>query len=122
MISEPVNSRKLEKEWNYFVKNLSCGISGMKSNGTIKVIRQPQEHEASALPPGLVLESTSNPESSKWLWPQIFMHKIQVIRFGSKSNRWGKTITREPLFVVSEPKPFEWNKETVQLRRVASRD
>ncbi|XP_073060108.1 probable serine/threonine-protein kinase PBL7 [Primulina eburnea] len=55
--------RKVKKEWNYFVKNLSCGISKMKSNGTIKVIREPQENEASALPPGLVLESTSNPES-----------------------------------------------------------
>ncbi|XP_073148705.1 probable serine/threonine-protein kinase PBL7 [Henckelia pumila] len=57
--------RKLKKEWNYFEKNLCCGISRMKSDGSIKVIRQPQEIEASALPPGLVQESTSNPESRK---------------------------------------------------------
>ncbi|KZV48766.1 inactive protein kinase [Dorcoceras hygrometricum] len=55
--------RNLKKEWNYFARNLSCGISRMKSDDTIKVIRQPQETEGSALLLGQMQESTSNPES-----------------------------------------------------------
>ncbi|XP_073317304.1 uncharacterized protein [Primulina huaijiensis] len=55
--------RKLKKEWNYFEKNQSCGLSRMKSDDTVEVIRQPQDNEASALPPGLMQELYSNPES-----------------------------------------------------------
>ncbi|XP_042001835.1 probable serine/threonine-protein kinase PBL23 isoform X2 [Salvia splendens] len=41
-----VLGRKLRKEAQYFIKNLSCGISMIKSDHTIQILRAPQIDEA----------------------------------------------------------------------------